>query len=71
MREVVFVDGMRTPFGRQCGALKNIPGSDLAAMTVEALVAKTQIYERGGKVDALICGTAEVVIVASPTAKNR
>ena len=54
MREVVFVDGMRTPFGKQGGTLKDICGSDLAAMTVKALVAKTGIYEKGGKV--LVCG---------------
>ena len=58
MREVVFVDGMRTPFGKQGGTLKDISGSNLAAMTVKALVAKTQIYERGGKVDSLMCGSA-------------
>ena len=58
MREVVFVDGMRTPFGKQGGTLRDIPGSDLAALTVKALVAKTGIYERGGKVDTLMCGSA-------------
>lgn len=58
MREVVFVDGMRTPFGKMGGTLKDINGSNLAAMTVKALVAKTQIYERGGKVDSLMCGSA-------------
>ena len=49
MREVVFVDGMRTPFGKQGGTLKDICGSDLAAMTVKALVAKTGVLEKGGK----------------------
>ena len=58
MREVVFVDGMRTPFGKQGGTLKDICGSDLAAMTVKALVAKTGIYEKGGKVDTVMCGSA-------------
>ena len=58
MRDVVFVDGMRTTFGKQGGTLKDIAGSNLAAMTVKALVAKTQIYERGGKVDSLMCGSA-------------
>jgi len=58
MREVVFVDGMRTPFGKMGGTLKEIPGSKLAAMTVKALVAKTQIFEKGGMVDSLICGSA-------------
>ncbi len=58
MREVVFVEGMRTPFGKMGGTLKDINGSNLAAMTVKALVAKTQIYEKGGKVDSLMCGSA-------------
>ena len=58
MREVVFVDGMRTPFGKMGGTLKDINGSNLAAMTVKALIAKTQIYEKGGKVDSLMCGSA-------------
>lgn len=60
MREVVFVDGMRTPFGKQGGTLKDIYASDLAAMTVKALVAKTQILEKGGKVDSVMCGGASV-----------
>lgn len=58
MREVVFVDGMRTPFGKMGGTLKDIYGSDLAAMTVKALVAKTGVLEKGGKVDSVICGSA-------------
>ena len=58
MREVVFVDGMRTPFGKMGGSLKTIPATDLAAMTVKALVAKTGILEKGGKVDSVICGSA-------------
>ena len=58
MREVVFVDGMRTPFGKMGGALRTIASADLAAMTVKALVAKTQILEKGGKVDSVMCGSA-------------
>ena len=58
MREVVFVDGMRTPFGKMGGTLKDIYASDLGAMTVKALLAKTQILEKGGKVDSVICGSA-------------
>ena len=58
MREVVFVDGMRTPFGKMGGALRTIASADLAAMTVKALVAKTQIIEKGGKVDSVMCGSA-------------
>ena len=58
MREVVFVDGMRTPFGKMGGALREIPGTKLAAQTVQALVAKTGILEKGGKIDSVICGSA-------------
>ena len=57
-REIVFVDGMRTAFGRLGGTVKDIFGSDLAAMTVKALVEKAQIKEKGVKVDSLFCGTA-------------
>ena len=57
-REVVFVGGMRTAFGRMGGTLKDIYATDLAAATVKALVEKYQVYERGGKIDSLFCGTA-------------
>jgi len=58
MREVVFVDGMRTAFGKMGGTIRTIPSADLAAKTVKALVEKTQILERGGKVDSVMCGSA-------------
>lgn len=57
-KEIVFVDGARTAFGRLGGTLKDIYATDLAAMTVKALVAKSKIYERGGKIDSLFCGCA-------------
>ncbi len=57
-REVVFVDGMRTPFGRRGGTLKEIYSSDLGAIAVKALLEKTQLVERGGQVDSLFCGGA-------------
>ena len=57
-REVVFVDGMRTPFGRMGGTLKDIFATDLAVIAVKALLEKTQILERGGQVDSLFCGGA-------------
>lgn len=49
---------MRTPFGKMGGTLKDIYATDLAAMTVKALVAKTGILEKGGKVDSVMCGSA-------------
>ena len=58
MREVVFVDGMRTAIGKMGGTIKTIAADDLAALTVKALVEKTGILERGGKVDSVMCGAA-------------
>ncbi|MBQ3252706.1 MAG: thiolase family protein [Oscillospiraceae bacterium] len=58
MREVVFVDGMRTAFGKQGGTLRDIFATDLGALVVKALVEKTQILEKGGKVDSVMCGSA-------------
>ncbi len=57
-REVVLIDGMRTAFGRQGGALKDFFPSDYAAKVVQWLIRKTQLMERGGKVDSVFCGSA-------------
>lgn len=57
MREVVFVDGMRTAFGKRGGALRPFTPSDLAGMTIKGLCEKTGILEKA-KVDAVIAGTA-------------
>jgi len=57
MREVVFVDGVRTAFGRRGGALKTILPVDLGGLAVEGLLEKTKILEKG-KVDSLMCGGA-------------
>lgn len=40
-REVVIVDGMRTPFGRRGGTLKDIYATDLSVIAVKALLEKT------------------------------
>ena len=45
MREVVFVDGMRTAFGKMGGSLKTLASTQLAAKVVSALVNKTGIIE--------------------------
>ena len=58
MREVVFVEGMRTAIGKMGGSLKTFSSAELAAKTVAALVEKTQILEKGGKVDSVMCGSA-------------
>ncbi|WP_297211219.1 thiolase family protein [uncultured Flavonifractor sp.] len=56
-REVVFVDGARTGFGRMGGSLRDLCATDLSALAVRGLLEKTKILERG-KVDSLFCGTA-------------
>ena len=56
-REVVFVDGMRTAFGRMGGTIRDVLASDLAGLTVKALAEKTGIKEKA-HVDTLFCGTA-------------
>jgi len=57
MREVVFVDGARTAFGRRGGALKTILPVDLGGIAVRGLLGKTKILEKTD-VDSLICGGA-------------
>src|SRR5690606_8990114 len=43
MREAWIVDGVRTPIGRHGGALASVRPDDLAARTIEAVVARTGI----------------------------
>ena len=56
-REVVFIDGVRTAFGRMGGALKDIYASKLASIGIDGLLEKTQIMEKT-KVDSLFLGSA-------------
>lgn len=56
-REVVFVDGVRTPFGRMGGTLRDIFCSQLGGIGLKGLVDKTKITERG-TVDTVFAGTA-------------
>ena len=56
-REVVFVDGARTGFGRMGGTLKSFYSTELSALAVRGLLDKTKILERGF-VDSLFCGSA-------------
>ena len=58
MRNVVLVDGVRTGFGKIGGSLKQFTMTDLAAITINGLLEKTQLYERGGKVDGYYMGSA-------------
>ena len=58
MRNVVIVDGVRTGFGKLGGSLRQFPMSHLATMAIDGLLEKTQLIERGGKVDGLYMGSA-------------
>lgn len=54
MKKAVIVDGLRTPFGRYKGALKNIRPDDLAAIVIQNLVDRNKIFKL--KVDDVILG---------------
>ena len=56
-REVVFVDAVRTAFGRMGGTIRDFPAAKLAGITIRGLVDKTKILEKA-KVDCVFCGSA-------------
>lgn len=58
MKNVVFVDTLRTPFGKMGGALKKFYPSELCGMTIKALVERSGILARSGKVDCVFMGSA-------------
>ena len=58
MRNVVIVDGVRTGFGKLGGSLRQFGMSDLAAKAIDGLLEKTQLLERGGKVEGVYMGSA-------------
>ncbi|MBI9076592.1 MAG: thiolase family protein [Desulfatibacillum sp.] len=45
-REVVFVDAMRTAFGRMGGTIRDITASELAGLCIKGLLEKTQVKEK-------------------------
>jgi 3-oxoadipyl-CoA thiolase len=55
-RTPVIVDGLRTPFGRYGGALKNVRPDDLAAHVIHALVERTGLD--AALIDDVILGAA-------------
>ena len=57
MRNVVFVDGCRTPFGKMGGALRNHFMTDLGAIAVKGLIERCRLLERS-KVDKVFSGSA-------------
>ena len=56
-REVVFVDGVRTAFGRMGGSLRDLSASKLASIAIKGLLDKTKIKEKAD-VDAVFMGIA-------------
>jgi acetyl-CoA C-acetyltransferase len=56
-REVVFVDGMRIPFGRMGGTIRDYFCSQLGGIALKGLVEKTKIAEKA-HVDSVFAGSA-------------
>ena len=52
MRNVVIVDGLRTPFGRLGGGLKQFYNSDMGAIVIRALLEKNALDPK--EVDAVL-----------------
>jgi len=57
-RDVVFVDGVRTAFGKMGGALRQFTMEQLGGLTIKGLLEKTNIIEKGGRVDSVFAGSA-------------
>jgi len=56
MRNVVIVDGLRTPFGRLGGGLRQFQNVQMGGMVIKGLLEKTQLDPK--EVDAVYYGTA-------------
>ncbi|MBW1803326.1 MAG: thiolase family protein [Deltaproteobacteria bacterium] len=56
-REVVLVDGMRTPFGRMGGTIRDFFCSQLGSIALKGLLEKTKIAEKA-HVDSVFAGAA-------------
>lgn len=56
MRNVVIVDGLRTPFGRLGGGLRNFHMVELSAMVIRALMERTALDPK--ELDAVYLGSA-------------
>jgi len=56
-REVVFVEAMRTAFGRMGGTLRDFSAEELAGIGVKGLLEKTKIHEKA-HVNCVFMGTA-------------
>ena len=58
MRNVVIVDGTRTAFGKMGGTVRQCWPADLLGTAIKGLLKKTELLERGGKVDSVLAGSA-------------
>lgn len=56
MKNIVIVDGVRTPFGRLGGGLRQFHPADLGAIAIEKLMERTQLDPKD--LDAVYMGTA-------------
>src|SRR5512133_3812300 len=56
-KTVVFIDGVRTAFGRLGGSLKDFTAEELGSIALKGLIDKSKICERG-VVDSVFAGTA-------------
>jgi len=56
MRDVVILDGVRTPIGRYAGALRAVRPDDLAAHVVQSLVRRNTVAP--GELEDVIVGCA-------------
>ena len=56
-REVVLIKGVRTPFGRMGGVLKDFTSTQLAGFALKGLLKKTGI-DKKDKIDAVFAGSA-------------
>ena len=57
MKNIVIVDGVRTPFGRLGGGLRQFHAADLAAISVRELMKKTNLDPK--EIDAVYMGSAK------------
>ncbi len=57
MKNVVFVDAVRTPFGKLGGGLRSFFPAELCGMAIRELLERTKIRERS-KVDSVFLGSA-------------
>ena len=57
VREVVFIDGVRTPFGRMGGTIRDFFCSQLGSIALKGLLEKTKIAEKA-HVDSVFAGSA-------------